>query len=132
MNLTIEQKEQIADFVIKEGMIDPADFFTEYNTLEIVKAEVCKYYNVSARLLRIKNRTREVTKVRHVFIYIACRYGYSTTKVGLNILRDHSTVTHGRDKIAEMIEEDKPWYDKHLAKDVKIITDRVEMIISEK
>ena len=80
---------------------------TRVATTEIVMEVVAKKFNVTVEDLLSKKRNREIAVPRQVAIYL-CRklLGTATTELGKEFGRDHSTVLHSCDKVAEMINTD--------------------------
>ena len=69
-------------------------------------AAVCSLYGVPVGSLKNRQRARSVARPRQIVMYLATTdLGLATTTVGRLLGgRDHSTVIHGRDTIARMIE----------------------------
>ena len=83
------------------------DYFTskpklQNATIREIKKRVSDYYGMEISLLDSKDRTKFISKARHVAMYLACEYSKkSVTEIGLDFNRDHASVIHGRDKIRE-------------------------------
>ncbi|WP_432632966.1 chromosomal replication initiator protein DnaA [Brachyspira sp.] len=83
------------------------DYFTskpklKNATIKEIKKRVSDYYGMEISLLDSKDRTKFISKARHVAMYLACEYSKkSVTEIGLDFNRDHASVIHGRDKIRE-------------------------------
>lgn len=83
------------------------DYFTskpklQNATIREIKKRVSDYYGIEISLLDGKDRTKFISKARHIAMYLACEYSKkSVTEIGLNFNRDHASVIHGRDKIKE-------------------------------
>lgn len=83
------------------------DYFTskpklQNATIREIKKRVSDYYGIEISMLDSKDRTKFVSKARHVAMYLACEYSKkSVTEIGLDFNRDHASVIHGRDKIRE-------------------------------
>ncbi|TKZ33916.1 chromosomal replication initiator protein DnaA [Brachyspira catarrhinii] len=83
------------------------DYFTskpklQNATVREIKKRVSDYYGIEISLLDSKDRTKFISKARHVAMYLACEYSKkSVTEIGLDFNRDHASVIHGRDKIRE-------------------------------
>ena len=83
------------------------DYFTskpklQNATIKEIKKRVSDYYGIEISMLDSKDRTKFVSKARHVAMYLACEYSKkSVTEIGLDFNRDHASVIHGRDKIRE-------------------------------
>jgi chromosomal replication initiation ATPase DnaA len=71
-------------------------------------AAVCAACQTTPRALRGPQRARRTARPRQIVMYLATTdLGLATTTVGRLLGgRDHSTIIHGRDTIARMIETD--------------------------
>jgi chromosomal replication initiator protein len=69
---------------------------------------VSDYFNVSEQLLLSPNRSKRVALARMVVMYLAREYTNMTlSQIGQDLGgRDHSTISHGANKIAHDILED--------------------------
>ena len=76
-------------------------------TIEGIKRAVCKYYNVKMQDMDSKKRMRAIAYPRQIAMYLCCEMCDSTQKDVGDALggRDHSTVIHGRNKIAHDLQE---------------------------
>jgi chromosomal replication initiator protein len=75
---------------------------------EIIKAAT-EFYGVSTDLLKSRDRSKFIAKVRHVAMYLACEYsGRSTTEIGLEFNRNHASVIHAREKVRGDIQANLP------------------------
>ena len=74
---------------------------------DLIIRTVADRYGVQAADLTGKRKTRDIALPRQVAMYI-CREitDMSTTAIGQAFGRDHTTVMHGCDKIAEAIQAD--------------------------
>ena len=83
------------------------DYFTskpklQNATIREIKKRVSDYYGIEISMLDSKDRTKFISKARHIAMYLACEYSKkSVTEIGLDFNRDHASVIHGRDKIRE-------------------------------
>lgn len=98
------------------------DYFTKGNEVtsatvkEIIRA-AGKAFNLPAETITGKERTRSIAYVRQLAMYLALELsGKSTTEVGSEFSRDHSTVVHSRQCIAEALKEED-----HVAQDIEKI-----------
>jgi len=88
------------------------DFFaisTQKNiTIDLIIRVVAQYFNLSNQDMKNKRRTRAVAYPRQVAMYIARDITeYSTTEIGLEFGgRDHTTVMHACQKIADRMKQD--------------------------
>ena len=86
---------------------------------------VCKYFNISRQDIVGKKRNREFVEPRMVAIYLISEFmNIPLANIG-QILggRDHSTVLHGRNKIASQLKSDQRM--------VRVVGDITKMINSE-
>jgi len=77
-------------------------------TVEYVQKVVANYFNLTSEDIRSKKRSQNIVYPRQIAMYL-CRklLNISLPKIGVGFGgRDHSTVIHGCDKIAELIETD--------------------------
>jgi chromosomal replication initiator protein len=69
---------------------------------------VSEYFNVSERLLLSPNRSKRVATARMAVMYLAREYTNLTlAQIGAELGgRDHSTVSHGANKVSQEILDD--------------------------
>ena len=85
------------------------DYFTtkpklKNATVKEIKKIVSDYYGIEVSALSSKNRSKFISKARHIAMYLSCEYSKkSVTEIGLEFNRDHSSIIHGRDKVKEEI-----------------------------
>ena len=74
-------------------------------TIDDILARVCDYYHVSEEDIAGKSRKQEIVNARQVAMYLADKHtGLSRSHIGRRIAnRDHTTVIHSCDKVAENI-----------------------------
>lgn len=83
------------------------DYFTnkpklKNATIKEIKKIVADYYGVEISSFESKDRTKFISKARHVAIYLACEYSKkSVTEIGLDFNRDHASIIHARDKVKD-------------------------------
>lgn len=83
------------------------DYFTskpklQNATVREIKKMVSDYFGIEISLLDGKDRTKFISKARHIAMYLACEYSKkSVTEIGLDFNRDHASVIHARDKVKE-------------------------------
>ena len=83
------------------------DYFTskpklQNATIREIKKRVSDYYEIEISSLDSKDRTKFISKARHIAMYLACEYSKkSVTEIGLDFNRDHASVIHARDKVKE-------------------------------
>ena len=77
-------------------------------TPDLIMAIVAEYFSVSVDDLKSKRRNREITVPRQVAMYLIRELnGASLPRIGLEFGgRDHTTVIHACDKVAEDIQRD--------------------------
>lgn len=54
--------------------------------------------------IRVKSRERIVVTCRHIFNFIALRYGYTCSSIGRFIDQDHATVLHSKMKVRDLLD----------------------------
>lgn len=93
-------KQQLKDFFATSGK--------KNITIDLIIREVATYFNLTAQDLKNKKRTQSVAFPRQIAMYIARDITeYSTTEIGTEFGgRDHSTVMHGCQKIADVMKTD--------------------------
>jgi chromosomal replication initiator protein len=83
-------------------------------TAESVIQSVCSYYKITKADLLGKNRKQEIARARQICAYLMCdMLSMPLVTVGKELDRDHATIIHARDKIAEYIK-----VNERIAKDV--------------
>ena len=77
-------------------------------SLEQILDTVCRYYNVTAEALISASRKSTLARPRQVAMYLARREtDASLPQIGAQMgPRDHTTVLHGAEKIATMVDSD--------------------------
>lgn len=85
-------------------------------TVDDVLEEVAKHYNIPQRALTSQNRSKEISKARHVAAYLCKKLTESSlTEIGYRLgRRTHATVLHSVAYVNEQIEFD-PVLRQHLA-----------------
>ena len=93
-------KQQLKDFFSITGK--------KNITIDLIMREVATYFNLTAQDLKNKKRTQSVAFPRQIAMYIVRDITeYSTTEIGTEFGgRDHSTVMHGCQKIADIMKTD--------------------------
>jgi chromosomal replication initiator protein len=77
-------------------------------SIEDVMDAVSKHYNVSEKAIMAQNRSRDISMARHVAVYLCKQMtDYPLDAIGALLGgRDHSTIIHGANKIADEIAKD--------------------------
>ncbi len=77
------------------------------NLIEIVKEEVAKYCHLSVKDLISSSRKQQLAYARHLAMFVLrSEYGIGLDEIGSSFgQRDHSSVSHGVDKIETMLQE---------------------------
>ncbi len=90
-----------------KGTITPSTSFK--NDIQKIQRVVAEYYNVSVEDLKSKKRVATITFPRQIAIYLSRQLtDESFPRIGMEFGgRDHSTVIHSVDKIANDIKENK-------------------------
>lgn len=90
------------------------DYFTTKPTLkeatvkEIMKI-VSHYYDVEMSVFTSRERSKYISKIRHIAMYLASEYsGKSTTEIGLEFNRDHASVIYAREKVRADLKTGSP------------------------
>lgn len=91
--------------LVKEALKDYDERNEENVTAERVIECVCRYCNVSKEDLVGKKKTKEIVEPRQICIYLITEmFALPLTTIGAMFGgRDHTTVMHARDKVAEKI-----------------------------
>jgi len=99
MNITPNLNECIEQEIFK-NYITTSISIKDMSVKSIIKS-IAKYYGVNENEILGQNRSRHITRVRHITMYIASIYsGKSTTELGLEFRKDHASIIFARDKIA--------------------------------
>ena len=73
-------------------------------TPEAVIKSVCSYYKISKSDLLGKNKKQELVRARQICAYLMCdMLSLPLINVGKLLARDHATIIHSRDRIADFI-----------------------------
>lgn len=73
-------------------------------TPDDIITSVCSYYKVSREDLLGKNKRQEIVRARQICAYLMCdMLSLPLVNIGKLLNRDHATIIHARDKIAESI-----------------------------
>lgn len=94
----------VAQEALKDYLDIKKEHFDAYDILETT----CKYFNISSKEVIGKKKNKEIVEPRMIAIYLICELlSVPLVSIG-NIFggRDHTTVIHSRDKIAEQIKHD--------------------------
>ncbi|MCL2617536.1 MAG: chromosomal replication initiator protein DnaA [Defluviitaleaceae bacterium] len=99
-SITIES----AELIVQEIMGESAK---REITMELVQQIVADYYSLTLADIKSRRRTKNVAYPRQIAMYL-CRklLDESSTKIGQAFGKDHSTIIHGCDKIADDVEHD--------------------------
>lgn len=69
--------------------------------------KVAKYYNLSSKDLLGKSRTKDIKNARQVAMFLMNEeLGLSTTKIGDELSKDHTTIMHGIKKVKTSLQSD--------------------------
>lgn len=106
----------------KEALKDYVDNKKETITAERIIETVCEYYDILKEEICGKKKNKEIVVPRQISVYLITNLlSLPLSAIGqLFGGRDHTTIMHARDKIAEMSKADS-----HIAAVVKDIKDRV-------
>lgn len=102
-------KPQATMFEAEEALKDIEFDRSQHLTVDRIIDLVCKYYNVKRSDLVGKKKNKEIVDPRQVCMYVATELlDVPLMTIGESMGgRDHTTVMHARDKIAENIRRDK-------------------------
>ena len=87
-------------------------------TIEMINKATCQYYRVTTADVKSKSRSQNITRARHVSMYL-CRKLLSTTQEEIGRFfgnRDHTSVIHAVSKVTAKLKEDS-----ELSKDIILI-----------
>ena len=78
-------------------------------TIKSIIKTVADYYGVQIDIFRSRDRSKYISKIRHVAMYLSSEYsGKSTTEIGLEFNRDHASVIYAREKVRTDIKANLP------------------------
>ena len=102
-------KPQATMFEAEEALKDIEFDRSQHLTVDRIIDLVCKYYNVKRSDLVGKKKNKEIVDPRQVCMYVATELlDVPLMTIGESMGgRDHTTVMHARDKIAENMRKDK-------------------------
>ena len=76
-------------------------------SVDVILEAVADYYNISCDEIKSKRRTQKIAHPRQIAMYLSRKMlNLSLPDIGKEFSRDHSTISHGCDKIAYDIETD--------------------------
>ena len=78
----------------------------ESNTLDGLQGMVCQQFNLAPKDLASRSRTKELSRARQVYMFLARKCGYGVADIGRSLGRDHTTVLSGLQKVASDMEKD--------------------------
>ena len=94
--------EITADFAA-ESLSDMYGFYGCAVSLESIKKEVCRYYNIPVGGLSSSRRTQSLARARQIAMVLAVELTEHTlTEIGEAFGRDHTTVQHASVRVAEL------------------------------
>lgn len=94
----------------KEALKNYADEGEEKLTSETILNKVCSYFNISRDMIISKKRNKELVEPRQIAMYLITDLLPLVPLTTIGTLfgdRDHSTIIHARDKIADLIEKNE-------------------------
>jgi ATPase involved in DNA replication initiation len=92
-------------YVLSEALKDFRDDKREMITIDRIVDSVCTYYNIDKVALTGKKKNKEIVEPRQICIYLITEM-LSLPLVSIGQYfggRDHTTIMHARDKVAEMV-----------------------------
>ncbi len=97
-------EEPISLKIAKLALSEAVPEEQETVTPEAIIKSVCSYYKVSKSDLLGKNKKQEIVRARQICAYLMCEMlSLPLVNVGKLLARDHATIIHSRDKIADFI-----------------------------
>ena len=92
--------------IVREALKDYSDKNEESITADIITECVCRYYNVTKDDLVGKKKTKEIVEPRQVCFYLITDMLALPLKTIGEMFggRDHTTIMHARDKVAEKMQ----------------------------
>ena len=108
MELTLENVTRaIADMFKSEGSALP--------TPSLIISQVCKFYSIDESVLRGTLRNRGTAEARQVVIYLIRKLtNLSTTEIGKELNKDHSTVCYSLNKVENAIKKGDTTLQNHI------------------
>ena len=107
MKITPNVEEAINLGIFKNYVTTKATL--EGSTIKSIIKTVADYYGVQIDVFRSRDRSKYISKIRHVAMYLASEYsGKSTTEIGLEFNRDHASVIYAREKVRTDIKANLP------------------------
>src|SRR5690606_22811147 len=105
----------LSDFIKSDGLR------TQVSMKQIIGVS-CEYFNVSEHLLLSPNRSKRVATARMIVMYVARESTNLTlSQIGAELGgRDHSTVSHGANKIARELVED-PYIEQTVTQIIRLL-----------
>ncbi|MBR1737550.1 MAG: chromosomal replication initiator protein DnaA [Firmicutes bacterium] len=102
-------RKDISIDLVKETLKDIINNSVSFKiSVDSIQEVVAKHYNISVEDIKKETRKQPIARARQVSMYLCCSLLDDTYEViGEQFGRNHSTVIHGRDKIAEIMEKDE-------------------------
>ncbi len=100
MNITPNLEECIDKEIFKNYITTNTSI--KNMTVKSMIKSIAKYYGVEESEILGQSRSKHITRIRHIAMYITSIYsGKSTTELGLEFRKDHASIIFARDKISE-------------------------------
>ena len=75
-------------------------------TPDLILSEVCRFYSLDVSAIRSSQKNKAVSEARQIAMYLMkTMLGRSTTDIGRDIGRDHTTVMYGCEKIEKLLKD---------------------------
>ena len=75
-------------------------------TPQLILSEVCRFYSLDEGAIRSGQKNKTVSEARQVTMYLMkTMLGHSTTDIGRELGRDHSTAIHGIRKVENLLKD---------------------------
>ena len=105
--LLLAEMNHVSTSEVIDQMTPIAQSSTRHISLKHVIDKVAKYYNLNSKDILGKSRIKDIKNARQVAMYLMNKeLGLSTTKIGRELSKDHSTVIHGINMVDKRLKED--------------------------
>lgn len=67
---------------------------------QVIINEVLRHFNVDLNILKVRKRKKNIVFIRHIAMYLMCKYsGLSIAVIGNFFRRHHTSVMYARDQV---------------------------------
>lgn len=116
------------DIVMAEKWADEISINRFQKSTEDVLDSVCDYFLINRTLLESRSRMEPYATARMIYYYLAYQEGHTCASIGKGVYKKSSTVVQGKNKIAELIDKSKSYYNEKL--DAIVLFIRNQMYIN--